>query len=41
MNDHFGESGKPDELLKHFGLDEAHIAMAAHRLLMDHSNHKH
>ncbi len=41
MNDHFGESGKPDELLKHFGLDENHIAMAAHRLLMDHSNHKH
>jgi len=41
MNDHFGESGKPDELLKHFGLDETHIAMAAHRLLMDHSNHKH
>lgn len=41
MNDHFGESGKPDELLKHFGLDETHLAMAAHRLLMDHSNHKH
>lgn len=41
MNDHFGESGKPDELLKHFGLDETHIAMSAHRLLMDHSNHRH
>ena len=41
MNDRFGESGKPDELLKHFGLTPAHIAMTAHRLLMDHSNHKH
>lgn len=41
MNDRFGESGKPEELLKHFGLDENHIAMAAHRLLMDHANHKH
>jgi transketolase len=26
MQDHFGESGKPDELLKHFGLDSTHIA---------------
>src|SRR3954469_20343806 len=25
MNDRFGESGKPDELLKHFGLTAAHI----------------
>ncbi len=41
MNDRFGESGRPDELLKHFGLTPAHIAMTAHRLLMDHSNHKH
>jgi transketolase len=41
MNDRFGESGKPEELLKHFGLTPAHIAMTAHRLLMDHSNHKH
>ncbi|HET6864061.1 MAG TPA: transketolase family protein [Candidatus Saccharimonadales bacterium] len=41
MNDRFGESGKPDELLKHFGLTPAHIAMTAHRLLLDHSNHKH
>ena len=41
MNDRFGESGKPDELLKHFGLTPAHIAMTAHRLLMDHTNHKH
>ncbi|HEX5448023.1 MAG TPA: transketolase C-terminal domain-containing protein [Candidatus Saccharimonadales bacterium] len=41
MNDHFGESGKPEELLKHFGLTPQHIAMTAHSLLMDHSNHKH
>jgi transketolase len=41
MNDRFGESGRPDELLKHFGLTHSHIAMAAHRLLMDHSEHKH
>jgi transketolase len=41
MNDRFGESGRPDELLKHFGLTADHIAMTAHRLLMDHSSHKH
>jgi transketolase len=41
MNDRFGESGKPDELLKHFGLTAAHIAMTAHSILMDHSAHKH
>jgi transketolase len=41
MNDRFGESGKPDELLKHFGLTPSHVAMTAHRLLMDHSTHKH
>jgi len=41
MNDRFGESGKPDELLKHFGLTSGHIAMTAHSILMDHSNHKH
>lgn len=41
MQDRFGESGKPDELLKHFGLDANHIAMAAHHLLLDHTNHKH
>jgi len=33
MKDRFGESGKPDELLKHFGLDGAHIALAAHSVL--------
>jgi transketolase len=41
MNDRFGESGTPDELLKHFGLTSAHIAMTAHSILMDHSAHKH
>lgn len=29
MRDRFGESGKPDELLKHFGLDAEHIAIQA------------
>jgi transketolase len=33
MKDRFGESGAPDELLKHFGLDAMHIAMAAHHVV--------
>lgn len=41
MNDSFGQSGQPSELLKHYGLTSSHIAMTAHRLLMDHSGHKH
>lgn len=41
MNDRFGESGKPNELLERFGLTANHIVMTAHRLLMDHSAHKH
>ncbi|MBI2285421.1 transketolase family protein [Candidatus Saccharibacteria bacterium] len=41
MKDRFGESGKPEELLRYFGLDADHIAMAAHHLLLDHTNHKH
>lgn len=41
MRDRFGESGEPQELLKHFGLTSWHIATAAHHLLMDHSKHKH
>lgn len=41
MKDRFGESGKPEELLRHFGLDADHIAMAAHHLHLDHTNHKH
>lgn len=32
MRDRFGESGKPEELLQHFGLTATHIAMAAHQL---------
>ena len=30
MQDRFGESGKPEELLEHFGLDAKHIRLAAH-----------
>lgn len=30
MRDHFGESGEPAELFKHFGLTGMHIALAAH-----------
>lgn len=41
MQDRFGESGQPDELLKHFGLTGFHIALAAHNMLVDHENHKH
>jgi transketolase len=41
MKDRFGESGKPAELLEHFGLTDKHIAMAAHHLMLDHSKHKH
>lgn len=34
MKDSFGESAQtPEELLKHFGLDAPHIAMAAHRVI--------
>ncbi len=33
MRDHFGESGKPEELLKHFGLDAKHIRLAVHAVL--------
>jgi len=32
MNDQYGESGKPSELIEHFGLTATHIAMAAHQL---------
>jgi transketolase len=41
MRDRFGESGKPAELMQHFGLTASHIAMAAHHLLLDHIHHKH
>jgi transketolase len=33
MQDRFGESGAPAELMTHFGLDAAHIAMAAHAVI--------
>lgn len=33
MQDRFGESGAPDELIEHFGLDAKHIRMAAHAVL--------
>jgi transketolase len=33
MQDRFGESGAPDELLEHFGLDAKHIRLAAHALI--------
>ncbi len=31
IKDRFGESGKPEELLVHFGLSATHIALQAHR----------
>jgi transketolase len=34
MQDRFGESGKPDQLLDHFGLTAKHIALQAHHLVM-------
>ena len=33
MRDRFGESGKPEELLEHFGLDAKHIILVAHELM--------
>jgi len=33
MKDEFGESGKPDELLEHFGLTAKHIRLAVHTVL--------
>lgn len=33
MRDRFGESGAPDQLIKHFGLDSKHIRLAAHAAL--------
>lgn len=41
MADRFGESGQPEELLKHFGLTADHIAKTAQNLLSDHKGHKH
>jgi transketolase len=33
MQDRFGESGAPDELLHYFGLDAKHIRLAAHHIV--------
>jgi transketolase len=33
MKDRFGESGAPNELLAHFGLDAKHIRLAAHHVI--------
>lgn len=33
MKDRFGESGKPAELLEHFGLTAKHVALAAHEII--------
>jgi transketolase len=33
MQDRFGESGKPEELLDHFGLTAKHIQLAVHHML--------
>ena len=33
MQDRFGESGEPDELIKYFGLDAKHIKLAAKKLV--------
>lgn len=41
MRDRFGESGEPNELIKHFGLDADAIAAAAQKLLSDHTTHAH
>lgn len=41
VQDRFGESGEPEELLKHFGLDGESIVKAAQKLLTDHTNHVH
>lgn len=33
IKDRFGESGKPDELLEHFGLTAKHIVLQVHRIM--------
>ncbi len=37
MHDHFGESGKPEDLFHKFGLTAKHIAMAAYTMLKEDS----
>lgn len=39
MKDRFGESGEPEELMVHFGLDAKHITLAAHSV-MQRKDHK-
>ncbi len=41
VNDRFGESGTPEELLHEFKLTAKHIALEAHHMLGDHTHHKH
>lgn len=41
IKDEFGQSGQPEELMKHYGLTAAHIAMAAHHLIIGRERHKH
>ena len=33
MKDHFGESGTPEQLMVHFGLDAKHLRLAAHTVV--------
>ncbi|HET8991472.1 MAG TPA: transketolase family protein [Candidatus Saccharimonadales bacterium] len=40
MKDRFGESGDPDQLLEHFGLDASHIKEAARGLIKNTKNNK-
>ncbi len=40
IQDHFGESGKPDELFKQFGLTGAFIAPLAHEFILAHKRPK-
>ena len=41
MQDRFGESGRPEELLEHFGLTADHIVKTTQQLLSNHEGHKH
>ena len=42
MRDHYGESGTPEELFEHFGIDAKHIRLAAHhvRELAEQNHHR-
>lgn len=39
VKDQYGQSGKPDQLLEHYGLTPKHIAMAAHQVLLQTGKH--